>query len=204
MSTAIQNLRPRERRGDRTRARLVEAALEEFRANGFERASIARIAKNAGVSRPSFYFHFSTKQDLLREVLLGIQGRLAERVESTGREGALRDALAELVAGILEFRDEIGPDVFAEMLRAQTRSLPEKPEDEPQPVMDVLDRRFLEAAERGELRTGLDAQYAPRLYLASLFGCLLDAEGAATPEGLGILTGLFLNDSPSAHSETNP
>lgn len=196
MTTAIPKIRPRERRGDRTRARLVEAALAEFRRHGFERASIAGIAEAAGVSRPSFYFHFATKEDLLREVLLALEVTLVERVERT--EG-LRAALLELVEGILELQQEVGPEVFAEMLRAQTRAHPPA-ENPPQPVGLVVEARFREGAANGELRPELDPARAPRLYLASLFGCLLDVEDAGAPEhadGLRILTSLFLTGPPN-------
>ena len=42
--------------------------MTEFRRVGVERASIGRIAETAGVSRPSFYFHFPTKDHVLLEL----------------------------------------------------------------------------------------------------------------------------------------
>jgi AcrR family transcriptional regulator len=46
----------RQRQVDSTRTLLFEAAIAEFRRVGFSRASVSRIAREAGVSRPSFYF----------------------------------------------------------------------------------------------------------------------------------------------------
>jgi AcrR family transcriptional regulator len=122
MESQALKLKPRETRGDRTRARLVEAALAEFHRHGFERASVARIAEQAGVSRPTFYFHFPAKEDLLRELQAGLQASLAQRI---AHSRSLRDALDVFVNGILGVLREVGAPLFAEMLRGRRmRRLP--------------------------------------------------------------------------------
>jgi len=128
-------------RGDRTRARLVEAALDEFREHGFERASIARIAEAAGVSRPSFYFHFPKKEDLLREVIAGFEAEIAGRV---ARARTVPEVLDALVASILDIQERLGPPLFAEVLRVQTR----EPIDAERSTV-VLDEVVPESREKG-------------------------------------------------------
>ena len=76
MGSPFRQQTPRERRRDLTRERLFEAAIEEFRREGFDRASIARIAKRAGVSRASFYFHFPTKDHVLAELQWNLELRI--------------------------------------------------------------------------------------------------------------------------------
>jgi AcrR family transcriptional regulator len=61
-------------RGQRTRQKLVEAALGIFGEHGYERCSIDRITKLAGCSRVSFYQYFSGKEDLFRH-LAGLVAR---------------------------------------------------------------------------------------------------------------------------------
>jgi TetR/AcrR family transcriptional regulator, regulator of autoinduction and epiphytic fitness len=55
---------------DRKRAAIVEAALTEFRANGFEATSMDRIAAAAAVSKRTVYNHFPSKDDLFEQILL--------------------------------------------------------------------------------------------------------------------------------------
>lgn len=43
---------------------LLEAALNEFAAKSFEDASLNAIIKNAGISKGTFYYHFTDKQAL--------------------------------------------------------------------------------------------------------------------------------------------
>jgi AcrR family transcriptional regulator len=191
-------VRPRERRGDRTRARLVEAGLAELREHGFEGASIARIAEAAGVSRPTFYFHFPKKEDLLREVIAGFETEMAGRIAGAR---TLPEAFEALIAYILEIREQLGPPVFAEVLRVQTR----EPVDAERSttVLDAITPLFREGAGRGELRPGLAPDVAAATCLASLFGCLLDEELAGQPDALHALTRLFLRDDPAPRREAS-
>lgn len=52
-----------------SRAALLEAALEEFRDNGYEAATVAGIAQRAGVTTGALYAHFRGKLDLLLQAL---------------------------------------------------------------------------------------------------------------------------------------
>jgi len=58
------------------RARLLSAAAQEFAAEGFERASLGRIAEGAGVSKPSLYYYFEDKADLYATVVRAAWDRL--------------------------------------------------------------------------------------------------------------------------------
>ena len=105
----------RERSGDRTRRRLFETALAEFRRVGVTDASIGTIAETAGVSRPTFYFHFPTKDHVLLELQWSLEEPIAARMEAAK---TLDDALAALVDGLVGALGAVAdPDVFAEMVR---------------------------------------------------------------------------------------
>ena len=56
-------------RGDRTRAAVVAAARHRFSVEGFDGATGARIAADAGVSEPTIAFHFGSKAGLLVAVM---------------------------------------------------------------------------------------------------------------------------------------
>lgn len=46
------------------RDRIINAAMREFSANGFKKASTNEIAKNAGISKSLLFYYFSSKQEL--------------------------------------------------------------------------------------------------------------------------------------------
>ncbi|MGH7399701.1 MAG: TetR/AcrR family transcriptional regulator [Candidatus Rokuibacteriota bacterium] len=52
----------------RTRDRILAAALAEFSAEGFAGARVARIARRARVNKRMLYHYFGNKEDLFREI----------------------------------------------------------------------------------------------------------------------------------------
>jgi AcrR family transcriptional regulator len=58
-----------------TRRKLIHTALDMWNERGFEAAfeatTVAEIARAAGVSKGTFYFHFANKQEILLEVAWG-------------------------------------------------------------------------------------------------------------------------------------
>lgn len=46
------------------KSELLKAALDEFTAKSYEEASLNTILKNAGISKGTFYYHFTDKQSL--------------------------------------------------------------------------------------------------------------------------------------------
>ena len=79
-------------RGDRTRAALVDSALELFGRKGVERTSIDEITAAANVAKGTFYVHFQRKQD----VLLELAAQVVESLDLTGLPPAVGEALYEL------------------------------------------------------------------------------------------------------------
>ena len=63
----------RSAKGRRTRARLIEAAAEVFAERQFLETNISDIAQRAGVSHGTFYTYFTSKEEIFREVALGLQ-----------------------------------------------------------------------------------------------------------------------------------
>ncbi len=53
----------------RTRALLMESALEIFGEKNFTDASVAEISTRAGLSKGAFYWHFRNKQDILLKIV---------------------------------------------------------------------------------------------------------------------------------------
>lgn len=73
---------PRSRKGERTRARLLEAAKEIFEEHGFLDARVTDIAERAGVSHGSFYHYFESKEQIFREVATLVDEQLSEPLGS--------------------------------------------------------------------------------------------------------------------------
>ena len=97
-------------RGEDTRRRILEAALDLFAAQGFEGASTRQIAEGAGVNLPAIQYYFGNKEGLYRAVIEDItadtdrhMASLAPRVRAALDDPETpRDALAALLCEMLE------------------------------------------------------------------------------------------------------
>lgn len=71
---------PRSSKGERTRAKLLQAAKEVFEEHGFLEARISDIADWAGLSYGAFYHYFQSKEEIFREVAASHERRLGQAV----------------------------------------------------------------------------------------------------------------------------
>jgi AcrR family transcriptional regulator len=193
VSASSPSVRPRERAGDRTRARLFRAAVAEFRRVGAANASVARIASAAGVSRPSFYFHFPTREHVLLELQWNLERETVARIAGAR---TLRETLDAFVDALLDAAERTGGSgLLRDILGLYVRRPPQLDLDhQPLPLVHALGHRFAQGAERGELRAGLDPARATNLCLTSVFGYLsatADSDEAQRAD-LRALVSLFL------------
>ena len=69
MTTATTPAARKRRSRGETRQRLLDSALAVFARNGYERATVDEIVREAGFSKGAFYVHFESKEDLFWEML---------------------------------------------------------------------------------------------------------------------------------------
>src|SRR5216117_1433986 len=70
----------RQRDSERTRARILEAAVEEFSAKGFAGARVSEIAARAGVNQQLIAYYFDSKEGLYKELGRRWRAREADAV----------------------------------------------------------------------------------------------------------------------------
>jgi AcrR family transcriptional regulator len=75
-------------KGARTRQRLLAAALARFAAQGFHATVVDDIARDAGVSRATFYQYFDSREQLVEELLEECGSALMRLVRRMGAIGA--------------------------------------------------------------------------------------------------------------------
>ena len=92
-SEPTPSLGVRDRQREDTHRRLYECSLSVFRRDGFTNTKIDDIAKMAGVSRGTFYFHFPTKDDVLLELLRYVETRNAAAITSLPEDASVETIL---------------------------------------------------------------------------------------------------------------
>ncbi|GLY78065.1 TetR family transcriptional regulator [Actinoallomurus iriomotensis] len=88
------------------RERMVVAAVDLFTEQGFDATTVAQIAERAGVTRSTFFRHFSDK----REVLVAGQATLSRLLaEGIAQAPASASPLEAVAAGLERASSEMGP-----------------------------------------------------------------------------------------------
>jgi AcrR family transcriptional regulator len=86
---------------DPTKAKLIEAAGEEFAAKGFERATIRAISERAGTNIAAVNYHFGDKERLYEAALLEAHECSKAQVDPSALGAPPEDRLREFVRQFL-------------------------------------------------------------------------------------------------------
>jgi AcrR family transcriptional regulator len=109
--------RPRSRKRDPNRQRIVDAARVHFFSHGFRSVTMDDLAEELGISKKTLYTHFPGKFDLLEAVLAdkfaGVEATLKEVTRAPRRD--FPATLRELLAGTQRELDEIKPPFVRDM-----------------------------------------------------------------------------------------
>jgi len=63
-------------------ARLLLSALSHFAAKGYDGVQVKEVAEDAGVSKPTLYYHFGSKEGLFRQLCLVSLASMAMRIQA--------------------------------------------------------------------------------------------------------------------------
>jgi TetR/AcrR family transcriptional regulator len=165
----------KQRDPERTKARILQAALEEFAAKGFAGARVSEIATKAGINKQLISYYFGGKEGLFQALTSSWQSQ-----ESTFADQG--SSLAKLVAAYA--RAGAGSRDLGKLLLWQSLSddVPEDPAYAAEVRRDVEHLRERQAA--GELPADLD----PAAVTVALFG--MTAAGLAFPQLVRAALGL--------------
>lgn len=146
--------RPRRADAERNTAAIVDAGLDCFLAD--PQASMAAIARAAGVSRVTLYSHFPTREALLDAALDRAVAESAATLEALdSRAGTFEEALARLIRGSWRLLDRHSA-VFAV---ASVALPPEQLRERHDRVLAPVRRLIGRGREGGEVRSDLSVDW---------------------------------------------
>jgi AcrR family transcriptional regulator len=169
----------RERRPYNTDA-ILDLAVRVFLERGYDGASLDDIARAAGITKASIYYHVRSKEDLLaRGVGRAFDALYAVLEEPAAKSGSAAGRLHHIVRRTIEITVEMLPEV-ALLLRVRGNTRAERRIVERRREFDHLVARYVARAQRaGDLRHDVDPRLATRL----LFGMLNSITEWYRPEG---------------------
>ena len=112
---------------DRKRDAIVQAAIAEFRANGFEATSVDKVAARAEVSKRTLYNHFASKDELFAAILRILwESSTSELRRAYEPQRPVREQLMELLQGKLAMLADDNFLALARVAIAATLHSPER------------------------------------------------------------------------------
>jgi AcrR family transcriptional regulator len=128
MTNIIDENRPRwQRRPDTRRSEILDAAVLAFGGKGYQRATLADVAEQAGVSPGTVSHYFGSKANLFEQV---IAERLmpyveAEEASLASHRGPMRELLAQLVRRLWDRAWEPGILELMRVMKVESAEFPE-------------------------------------------------------------------------------
>jgi AcrR family transcriptional regulator len=159
---------------------ILDVAVRVFRERGYDGASLDHIARAAGITKASIYYHVRGKEELLaRGVGRALDALFAVLAEPEAKKGRAANRLKHIVRRTIEITVEQLAEV-ALLLRVRGNTRTELRVLERRRQFDHLVSRVMVAAQRqGDLRADIDPRLATRL----LFGMLNSITEWYRPEG---------------------
>lgn len=168
----------RELQKEARRVAIIDAALEEFTAQGFTATKLDDVAVRAGIGKGTIYLYFDSKESLFEEVvrrnLLG--GReLVENFVATF-EGSTAELLTQHFRNMYLFtqNDKIPP--LMAMITGEAVRFPSLSrffyDEVIKPMQELMRRIVRRGVERGEFRADVSDIYIQILFAPVLLGAL--------------------------------
>ena len=152
---------------DRKRDAIVQAAIVEFRANGFEATSVDKVAARAEVSKRTLYNHFPSKDELFAAILHILwESSASELQRAYEPKRPVRDQLLELLHSKLAM---LADDNFLALARVAIAAGLHSPERAQEMVARIGEKDggmldWVKAAQKhGALKAGDAAQAVKQL-----------------------------------------
>jgi AcrR family transcriptional regulator len=170
---APRELPRRQRQWHHTHRRIVAAAMAEFDRVGVAQARVEHICRAAEVTRPTFYAHFASKQDVLLELQQRAANTIADEILARLTEAAsLPEVIEALVEGLFAAAGSVSPRLRREIVSFDVRER-RTALWEATPLFREIRRRFDAARARGEISFRHDTTQLTHWVLVTLLGFLV-------------------------------
>lgn len=189
-----------ESKGERTRRRILEIAIERFGNRGYRATSVSEIARAAGLTQAASYAYFDSKEALFQAAVDADAYGLIEEVQ-----GLVKDVpVGSLLPSVIVFAvQSLGNHPLARRVIAG-----QEPDEIPRLVElpairlfgELIAEQLVIAQQRGEVRDDLDAEILAggieSLVMGLLFATVQTRGAATTRQQLGVVAAFDLMIRP--------
>jgi len=177
-------------KAERTRARLIQVAKRLYQEHGSDHVTVRRIAAAAKIEAGSIYYHFSSREEIMRAVLeSGVGGAHDEVMQAIAETGEDSPPLVRLRAALAAHLKYTLREHFSSRLKS-IRRLPKRLRDrhmqQERDYAAIFTKLLREADKQGLIKPDFDLSVVRMLILGSLTWAAewYDPAGSMTPDDL--------------------
>ena len=165
-------------KGEQTRRKIVAAAAPIFNQRGYEGSSLADLMAATGLKKGGIYRHFSSKEELAAEAFdYTWEASWNARMLHVDKTATGIEQLKQLIANFIEYRSPVagGCPILNTAIDADDGNtvLRARVSKALRSWVARLQSIVKQAAERGEIRSGVDQKAVATLIVAALEGALM-------------------------------
>lgn len=164
-------------RSAETRQRILEAAQGWFFQEGYQALNMDQLSRDLGMSKKTLYVHFSSKEALVRELVVDYVNDAREALTELLDDDRL-PYMAKLVGFTRETTRRMGrlpPRFFRELQRGAPRVYRELDALRMKNFPKVFSRLIIQGQEAGLVRQEIDAAFATEFWRTAVMGLISPA-----------------------------
>jgi AcrR family transcriptional regulator len=166
----------RERKKKETRQRLLSAAMELFREQGYTATTVEDITDRADVAKGTFFNYFPSKEALLSELSIWGIEKLRTEIEVSNGAPSSPVARIKLLLGLLQ--EQVGGQMKLPRRAFAARLFhPPPAEQARRRLSGILTELVSEAQACGEIRAELDVMQVSKFLHMSFFWSMMTSQG---------------------------
>jgi AcrR family transcriptional regulator len=158
----------REQQKIETRLRIYDIAMDLFARKGYTRVSVNDICEKAGVSKGTFYYYFSSKDQVILEEFLKIDQFYVESMEELSKKyKSPLKKLNELIMLSFQYTNNLGVKSLKVIYNSEIDPLRKKPRlaSSKRPLYTIIEELVKYAQKQGELRSDVSIESITALYI---------------------------------------
>jgi len=176
--------------------RIISCAVEEFAGNGYEKASISRLVKAAGIAKGSFYQYFEDKEDLygflIEELIVRRKQRISSeeepKLEELNLTGFIRTLFHTMLREFNRYPQVL--KISLDFVRNQEEPVQKRIRSRYTHLQDRYYQGFIAAEQaRGEIDAHIDVDILAGMLLGASYQLVSDV----TNHGYEILTDTYID-----------
>jgi AcrR family transcriptional regulator len=164
----------------------IESATELFWRQGYERTSLSDLTNTLGITPPSLYYAFGSKEGLFRKVLEHYAATRLQYAEDALKCGTAREVAEQMLTRLAElYTDPKHPPGCLAVNCSLAGGMPEGSMEtelakQRQARRKRISKRFRQAQEAGDLAASVDPEALARFLMTVGWGMATDARSGAS------------------------